>query len=29
MLKKDLTTSSGMLGLWDYHTYKHIDGYDK
>lgn len=29
MYKKDLDTSSGMWGLWDYNTYKHIDDYDK
>lgn len=29
MYKKDLTTASGMWGLWDYDTYKHIDDYDK
>ena len=29
MYKKDLNTSSGMWGLWNYNTYKHIDDYDK
>lgn len=29
MYKKDLDTSSGMWGLWNYDTYKHIDDYDK
>ncbi len=29
MYKKDLDTASGMWGLWDYDTYKHIDDYDK
>ena len=29
MYKKDLHTSSGMWGLWNYNTYKHIDDYDK
>ena len=27
--KKDLNTASGMWGLWNYDTYKHIDDYDK
>ena len=27
--KKDLNTSSGMWGLWNYDIYKHIDDYDK
>ena len=27
--KKDLNTSSGMWGLWDYETYKEIDEYDR
>ena len=29
MYKKDLNTASGMWGLWNYDTYKHIDDYDK
>lgn len=29
MYKKDLHTASGMWGLWNYNTYKHIDEYDK
>lgn len=29
MYKKDLHTASGMWGLWNYDTYKHIDDYDK
>ncbi len=29
MYKKELDTASGMWGLWDYDTYKHIDDYDK
>ena len=29
MYKKDLHTASGMWGLWNYNTYKHIDDYDK
>lgn len=29
MYKKDLATASGMWGLWNYDTYKHIDDYDK
>ena len=29
MYKKDLHTASGMWGLWNYDTYKHIDNYDK
>ena len=29
MYKNDLHTSSGMWGLWNYNTYKHIDDYDK
>lgn len=27
--KKNLTTGSGMWGLWDYDTYKKIDNYEK
>lgn len=27
--KKNLTTGSGMWGLWDYETYKEIDNYEK
>ncbi|HIW17948.1 MAG TPA: hypothetical protein H9886_02275 [Candidatus Faecalicoccus intestinipullorum] len=27
--KKDLTTSSGMWGLWDYETYKEVRDYEK
>lgn len=27
--KKDLTTGSGMWGLWDYETYKEINSYEK
>ncbi len=29
MYKGELATSSGMWGLWNYDTYKHIDDYDK
>lgn len=29
MYKKILSTNSGMWGIWDYETYKHIDEYDK
>lgn len=29
MYKKDLDTASGMWGVWNYDTYKHIDDYDK
>lgn len=29
MYKKELGTASGMWGLWNYDTYKHIDDYDK
>lgn len=29
MYKKELDTSSGMWGLWNYDTYKHIDDYEK
>lgn len=29
MYKKELDTASGMWGLWNYDTYKHIDDYDK
>lgn len=29
MYKKDLNTASGMWGIWNYNTYKHIDNYDK
>lgn len=29
MYKMNLHTASGMWGLWDYDTYKHIDDYDK
>lgn len=27
--KKNLTTGSGMWGLWDYETYKEVDDYEK
>lgn len=29
MYKQDLYTASGMWGLWNYDTYKHIDDYNK
>lgn len=29
MYKMNLHTASGMWGLWNYDTYKHIDDYDK
>lgn len=29
MYKKNLTTGSGMWGLWDYETYKEVDDYEK
>lgn len=29
MYKNDLDTASGMWGLWNYDTYKHVDDYDK
>ena len=29
IIKKTLSTNSGMWGIWDYDTFKHIDDYNK